>query len=54
MADIKKINVNGTIYDIIIDLDNFYNKQQTYSKLEVDNAIQTAINNITDGDEVSY
>lgn len=43
---VDKFEVNGTTYQI--------NLSNVYTKTEVDNAIETAINNITDGDEVSY
>lgn len=48
MAKIKQIEINGTVYDIDVDLSNYY------TKAEVDTAIQTAINNITDADEEEY
>lgn len=48
MANVKKIKVNGTIYDLIVDLSNYYNKT------EVDTAISTAISNIVDGEEEEF
>lgn len=45
---IRQIEINGTVYDIDVDLSNYP------TTTEMNNAIQTAINNITDGDEVEY
>ena len=56
MANIKKIKLNGVVYNLVAeaDLSNVYTKSEVYTKQEVNDAITTAINNITDGDEVAY
>lgn len=46
MPLIKKIKINNVEYEI--DLTD------VYTKTETDNAISTAISQITDGEEISY
>ena len=45
---IRQIEINGTVYDIDVDLSNYPTIPQ------MNTAIQTAINNITDADEEEY